>query len=96
MLKMHTTEPMTCTAPPKDDRPLSLATLTAAMREVGLLPNSNQWVVIDPNGRAYKGTADEMALILLQSSLMTTDASWLRSGCISSGVSLPPGSVEIG
>jgi len=44
---------MTYTAPLKDEQPLSLETLTAAMKEVGLVPHSNQWVVIDPNGMAY-------------------------------------------
>lgn len=46
-------------------KPMSLETLTRAMQENDLLPQPDQWIVIDPQGRMYKGKVEEVIQILL-------------------------------
>lgn len=55
----------TCTMP-RDMRPVSVETLTRAMREINLLPKPDQWLVVDPQGRMYKGTVEQMTRVLVQ------------------------------
>lgn len=62
-----TTDPMTQTATiPRDMQPVSVETLTRAMQEIGLLPKPDQWIVIDPQGRMYKGTVEQMTRLLVR------------------------------
>lgn len=62
-----TTEPMTQTAGTRDQlNPVSIETLTRAMQEIDLLPKPDQWIVIDPHGRMYKGTVEQMTRLLVQ------------------------------
>lgn len=49
-----------------DMKPVSLETLTRAMQEIDLLPKPDQWIVIDPQGRMYKGTVEQMTRLLVQ------------------------------
>ncbi|MDP2263274.1 MAG: hypothetical protein Q8K24_08960 [Hydrogenophaga sp.] len=44
---------------------VSIAAMTRAMQEVDLLPLPDQWVVIDPQGRVYKGKVEDVARVLL-------------------------------
>lgn len=53
-------------AMPKDMQPVSLETLTRAMQEIDLLPKPDQWILIDPQGRMYKGTVEQMTRLLVQ------------------------------
>ena len=48
-----------------DMKPVSLETLTRAMQEIDLLPKPDQWIVIDPQGRMYKGKVEEVIRVLL-------------------------------
>lgn len=48
-----------------DMKPVSLETLTRAMQEIALLPKPDQWIVIDPQGRMYKGKVEEVIRVLL-------------------------------
>jgi len=48
-----------------DMKPVSLETLTRAMQEIDLLPKPDQWIVIDPQGRMYKGKVEEVTRVLL-------------------------------
>lgn len=52
---------------PRDMQPVSVETLKRAMQEIDLLPKPDQWILIDPQGRMYKGTVDQVALKLMQS-----------------------------
>ena len=45
-----------------DMKPVSLETLTRAMQE---MPKPDQWIVIDPQGRMYKGKVEEVIRVLL-------------------------------
>lgn len=49
-----------------DMKPVSLETLTRAMQEIDLLPKPDQWIVIDPQGRMYKGTVEQMMRLLVR------------------------------
>ncbi len=49
----------------RDMSPLSLETLTKAMREIELMPNRDQWIVVDPHGRMYKGKVEDVIHVLL-------------------------------
>lgn len=53
-------------ATPRDMQPVSVETLTRAMQEIDLLPKPDQWIVIDPQGRMYKGTVAQMTRLLVQ------------------------------
>lgn len=67
-----TTEPMIqTTTMPRDMQPVSMETLTRAMQEINLLPKSDQWVVIDPQGRMYKGTVEQMTRVLVREHPLT-------------------------
>ena len=48
-----------------DMKPVSLETLTRAMQEIDRLPKPDQWIVIDPQGRMYKGKVEEVIRVLL-------------------------------
>jgi len=48
-----------------DMKPVSLETLTRAMQEIDLLPKPGQWIVIDPQGRMYKGKVEDVTRVLL-------------------------------
>ena len=48
-----------------DLKPVSLDTLTRAMQEIDLLPKPDQWIVIDPQGRMYKGKVEDVTRVLL-------------------------------
>ena len=52
-------------AMPGDMKPVSLETLTRALQEIDLLPKPDQWIVIDPQGRMYKGKVEEVTRVLL-------------------------------
>ena len=52
-------------AMPRDMQPVSVETLTRAMQEIDLLPKPNQWIVIYPQGRMYKGTVEQMTRLLV-------------------------------
>jgi hypothetical protein len=55
----------TCTMP-RDMRPVSVETLKQAMQEIDMLPKLDQWIVMDPQGRMYKGTVEQMTRLLVQ------------------------------
>ena len=62
-----TPEPITQAAGTWDKlKPVSMETLTRAMQEIDLLPKPDQWIVIDPHGRMYKGTVEQMTRPLVQ------------------------------
>lgn len=50
---------------PKDMQPVNLETLTRAMQEIDLLPKPDQWILIDPQGRMFKGKVEDMTRVLL-------------------------------
>lgn len=50
---------------PKDMQPMSIETLMRAMQEIALLPNPDQWIVIDPQGRMFKGKVEDVTRVLL-------------------------------
>ncbi len=52
-------------AMPGDMKPVSLETLKRAMQEIDLLPKPDQWLVIDPQGRMYKGKVEDVTRVLL-------------------------------
>jgi hypothetical protein len=54
----------TVTATTVDMKPVSLETLTRAMQEIDLLPKPDQWIVVDPQGRMYKGTVEQVLPVL--------------------------------
>lgn len=47
------------------NEPVSLERLQAAMREICLLPKNDQWIVIDPQGRMYQGTVQQVMPLLV-------------------------------
>lgn len=49
-----------------DTQPVSVEALTRAMQEIGLLPQPDQWIVIDPQGRMYEGTVEQMTRLLVR------------------------------
>jgi len=44
---------------------VSIEAMTKAMQEIDLLPKPDQWVVIDPQGRVYKGKVEDVTPVLL-------------------------------
>lgn len=50
---------------PHDIRPTNLDTLTKAMHDIRNLRIPDEWIVIDPQGRMYRGHASEMIKVLL-------------------------------
>ncbi len=50
---------------PRDMQPVSIETLKKAMKELELLPKPDQWLVVDPHGRMYKGDVEQMTRVLL-------------------------------
>lgn len=46
--------------------PISLEALEKAMREIDLLPRLNEWVVVDPSGRIYKGKFEDVFPVMLR------------------------------
>lgn len=63
---MKRTEPMTQTvAMPRDMQSVSVETLKRVMQEISMLPKLDQGIVIDPQGRMYKGKVEEVAQVLL-------------------------------
>jgi len=51
---------------PRDMQPVNEETLKRAMQEIALLPKPDQWILIDPRGRMYKGAIEDVARLLLQ------------------------------
>lgn len=45
--------------------PVSIEAMTKAMQEIDLLPKPDHWVVIDPQGRVYKGKVEDVTRVLL-------------------------------
>lgn len=45
--------------------PVRLETVLKAMEEISLLPKPDQWVVIDPHGRMYKGKVEDVTRVLM-------------------------------
>lgn len=56
---------MTSTVP-KSTQEVSVAALEQAMREIGLLTKPDQWLLIDPQGRMYRGTVEQMLAVLVR------------------------------
>lgn len=56
----------TTAATPRETQPVSFEALARAMEAIDLLPKPNQWIVIDPHGRMYKGTVEQMTMLLVQ------------------------------
>lgn len=56
--------PVTTTAATGDMKPVSLETLTRAMQEIDMLPKPDQWIVVDQQGRMYKGTVERVLPVL--------------------------------
>ena len=56
----------TTTAVPRETQPVSIEALARAMEAIDRLPKPNQWIVIDPHGRMYKGTVEQMTRLLVQ------------------------------
>lgn len=50
--------------PTEDMQPVSMETMTRAMKEIDLLPKPDQWIVIDPQGRTYKGKVEQVLPVL--------------------------------
>lgn len=48
-----------------DMKPVSPETLVRAMQEIDLLPKPDQWIVIDPQGRMYRGKVEAVMWVLL-------------------------------
>ena len=46
-------------------KPLTLGDVLAAAEKIRALPKSDQWIVIDPCGRMYQGTVEEVMRPLL-------------------------------
>lgn len=46
-------------------KPVSPETLKQAMQEIDLLPKPDQWIVIDPHGKMYKGKVEDVTRVLL-------------------------------
>lgn len=44
---------------------VSLEAMTKAMQAIDLLPKPDEWIVIDPNGRVFKGSLLEVTGMLL-------------------------------
>jgi hypothetical protein len=44
--------------------PLTLDQMERAMREVGLLPASNEWMLISPDGRVWRGDVQRIFMVL--------------------------------
>jgi hypothetical protein len=49
-----------------DTKDMSFEALIKAMREADILPKPDKWTVIDPQGRIYQGTVDQMTILLAQ------------------------------
>lgn len=47
-------------------KPVSMAALDNAMREIGLLPKLDQWVLVSPEGQMYKGTIEQITPFILK------------------------------
>ena len=45
--------------------PVNIETVPNAMREIEFLQELDQWIVIDPQGRMYKGKVEEVTRVLL-------------------------------
>ena len=50
---------------------VSHETVLNAMREIELLPKLDQWVLIDPYGRMYRGTVEQVMPVLAAEHRMT-------------------------
>lgn len=44
--------------------PVKLDDILDAMRKLSALPNNDQWIVVDPQGRMYKGKVEEVLPVL--------------------------------
>ena len=44
--------------------PLTLDQMERAMREVGLLPASNEWMLINPDGKVWRGDVQHIFMVL--------------------------------
>lgn len=53
-------------AMPRDMQPVSVETMRRAMQEIDLLTKPDQWILVDPQGRMYKGTVEQMTRLLAQ------------------------------
>jgi hypothetical protein len=59
--------------------PVSAEAMTKAMQEINLLPKPDQWVLVDPQGRVYRGKVEDVARVLMaEHSLLPMNAAlWL-------------------
>jgi len=63
---MNKPEPMTDgTATTFTTRPVSVAGMEQAMREIGLLPKQTDWVLVSPEGRVWKGDLPHVFSVLV-------------------------------
>lgn len=46
-------------------KPVTIETMLNAMREIDLLPKLDQWIVVDPQGRMYHGTYEQVMPVML-------------------------------
>ena len=54
----------TTTTTTGNTQPVTLDTILAAMREIEMLPKNDRWIVIDPRGRMYRGTVEQVIPVL--------------------------------
>lgn len=48
-----------------DDKPLTFEDILAAVNKLKAIPQNDQWLLVDPQGRLYKGKAEEVLPILM-------------------------------
>lgn len=46
--------------------PISVDDLMKAMRDIDLLPRLNEWIIVDPQGRMYKGKFEDVFPVMLR------------------------------
>jgi hypothetical protein len=44
--------------------PLTLDQMERAMREVGLLPKNNEWTLVSPDGKVWRGDVQHIFMVL--------------------------------
>lgn len=57
--------PYVTSAAPSNSSALSIDMLEKALKDAGLLPKPDCWIVVDPYGQAYKGKLEDLMLKFL-------------------------------
>ena len=53
------------TATTSNMKPLSIADVERAVREIDLLPKQTEWTLMSPDGRFWKGTPEKLLQVLM-------------------------------